>query len=205
MHREHKLSTDKPTTFEREIKIDVNDAVLRDKLVPQNYYRLFSLVIDTYFDTNRMEMLETDEVLRVRQIDNSYYLSYKGKREIDIDNIVSRTEHKLSVENEIIYSIIQRFFIIRDIVEKKRALIHDKLFPKLIIYYDNYPFIGNYIEVEGDPTEIKKYIKYYQIPLSSLERRNCTEIFIEFCKANGIYFNNIRCAFKFKNESGAFL
>jgi len=205
MHREHKLSTDKPTTFEREIKIDVNDAVLRDKLVPQNYYRLFSLVIDTYFDTNRMEMLETDEVLRVRQIDNSYYLSYKGKREIDIDNIVSRTEHKLSVENEIIYSIIQRFFIIRDIVEKKRALIHDKLFPKLIIYYDNYPFIGNYIEVEGDPTEIKKYIKYYQIPLSSLERRNCTEIFIEFCKANDIYFNNIRCAFKFKNESGAFL
>ena len=193
------VSSSSSIIFEHEIKIDVNDKNLFKQLTDHNVVGAFNLVIDKYYDFNSNELLVSDEVLRIRQINDTYFLAYKGKRSIT-ENIIEREEYEVSVNNESIYTIVQRFFSLRDVVEKKRAIILDEKFPNLTIYCDVYPFIGCYIEVEGNQELIRQYVNHHNIPHLSLEKRNCTEIFIDYCEKKSINFDNVRCAFKFSNE-----
>jgi adenylate cyclase class IV len=188
---------------EREIKIDANNTQLRDKLLSTCRQADRCLIIDSYYDVDDVRMLDADVVLRVRQIDEAFSLAYKGKRSISDDNVVDRLEYELSVENGLIHDIVKQFFVLRDVVEKYRTTIVDELFPDLTVYFDHYPFIGDYIEVEGETEDIRRYVKKHQVPITSIEARNCTEIFLDYCEAHGLLFKNIRCALTFTHESGS--
>ena len=187
------------SVVEREIKIDVNDSCLFERLTRTSTIGSFNLIKDTYFDLNNHSLLETDEVLRIRQINDSYFLAYKGKRTIS-NSVIRREEYEVSVDNHLIYTIIQRFFSPRDIVEKRRAVVVDSKFSNLTIYYDIYPFIGNYIEVEGDAEVIGQYVNHYSVPSTALEKRNCTEIFVNYCDENSLCFDNVRYSLTFSSR-----
>jgi adenylate cyclase class IV len=159
------------------------------------------LIIDTYYDIDNDCMLKDDRVLRVRQINNLYYLAFKGRRNTLSSRIVDREEIELSVDGDGIHKILHGLgYYKRDILEKKRTLIKDNIFPELNIVRDYYPFIGEYWEVEGNEKQIHSYLNYYGISNNVLELLNCTELFMKYCTEHNIQFKNIRTAQTFENE-----
>ncbi|MCL2289104.1 MAG: class IV adenylate cyclase [Bacteroidetes bacterium] len=161
-----------------------------------------SLVKDVYYDNIDGTLLKQDKVLRLRSYGGTTLLAYKNSRKENSEKMIIRDEFETKVEN---YDTADKILLgldytYRDIVEKVRTNLKSKCFPNLSITIDKYPFIGTFMEIEGDKDEINHFLNKYNIDRDNQDIKNCTEAFLDYCSIKGIQFDNPRIHFTFCDE-----
>jgi predicted adenylyl cyclase CyaB len=178
---------------ENEAKIKLNDLSIIEKaklnLVKEVH------VLDIYFDNELNEFKNNDKVLRLRKENDNIMIAYKGPREKH-DNLIVREEIETKVS-----SFEKALLIINNLNFKEKAkaekirkyFSYDK-FPDLIITIDKYPFIGNYLEIEGKENEVNQFLKDFNF--NKTIQKNCSETFIDYCKENNLQLNETMFTFE---------
>lgn len=158
-------------------------------------------VIDIYFDSDFLNLKSEDKVLRLRNENDKSYIAFKGAREKHNDLVVRE-----EIETEIL-SFEYGLKIVKNLnfyevakVEKIRKYFSVKNYPSLSITIDKYPFIGEYIEVEGDEKEVYGFLEEHNFSLQDTIKKNCTEIFLNYCRENNLPFENPEKHFTFEDE-----
>ena len=156
-------------------------------------------VLDIYFDSPLLNFNSQDKVLRLRKENNDAYITYKGPREKH-DSLVIREEIEPKISSfEDGLAIIKNIgFIEHAKAEKIRAYYSTQTYPSLSITVDKYPFIGLFIEIEGDEAEVHLFLKEFN--LRDTIQKNCSELFLEHCKEHKILFDKPEKHFTFEDE-----
>ena len=185
---------------EIEAKFKLTDS---SKIIKNKEFKILNTtnVLDVYFDNEFLNLKSHDKVLRLRKENNKHYIAYKGPRE-NHNNLIVREEIESEISDfEKAYKIIRNLrFVEIAKVEKERKTYINKKFPKLKITIDKYPFIGEYIEAEGPEPEVYEFLKIYGFSLSSSIKKNCTELFLNFCKEKNLNLKNPEIHLTFKDE-----
>lgn len=158
-------------------------------------------VLDIYFDNETLQLEKHDKVLRLRKENENTYLAFKGPREKHKDLIVrEEIEPKISSFNDALK--IVKNLNIKEIakVEKIRTYFSINKYPSLSVTIDKYPFIGLFIEIEGNEKEVYQFLKDFSLDLNETIQKNCTELFLEFCENNNLSFDNPKLHFTFSDE-----
>lgn len=133
---------------------------------------------DTYFSHPSRDFRKTDEALRVRRINDKYFLTYKGKK-VDSET-KTRKEIEVETEEGILDILKELGFLIKGKVKKKRTLY---IWNSLRIYLDKVEGLGEFLEVEGnslkDKEKIFEFIKKLNIKKGSLIRKSYLEMLLE--------------------------
>ncbi|MCD6232286.1 class IV adenylate cyclase [Candidatus Aerophobetes bacterium] len=137
---------------------------------------------DTYFSHPSRDFRKTDEALRVRRINDKYFLTYKGEK-VDSET-KTRKEIEVETEEGILDILKELGFLIKGKVKKKRTLY---IWNSLRIYLDKVEGLGEFLEVEGnslkDKEKIFEFIKKLNIKKGSLIRKSYLEMLLE----DGVY------------------
>ncbi|MCB9803139.1 class IV adenylate cyclase [Candidatus Nomurabacteria bacterium] len=158
-------------------------------------------ILDIYFDHPKLDFSKDDKVLRLRKENAQYFLTYKGPREKH-QSLLVREELEFPISQDEIAEkfILALGFIPQAKAEKTRIYLKNKYFPKLQITIDQYPFIKDFLEIEGNEEEIEQFCQKYQLDLNQALQKNCTEIFLEYCKENQLPFEQPKLYFTFDDE-----
>lgn len=153
-------------------------------------------VYDVYFDNGELHV--NDKVLRLRKENDESFIAFKGPREKH-DDLIVREEIEPSIS-----SFEEGVKIVRALgyeevakVEKIRTYFKTKEYPSLSITVDKYPYIGKYLEVEGEEKEVYAFLEKHN--LKQTIKKNCTEIFLEYCKENNLEFEKPELHFVFSH------
>jgi len=150
-------------------------------------------VLDIYFK------MKNDEVLRLRKENDIVFIAYKTPREKH-KSLIIREEYEIKIES---------FKTMKNILEKLGYKINSKAekireyykFNNLIITIDEYPFIGKFIEIEGDEDKVLKFCKQNNLSKKQFIQKNCTELFLDHIKKNNLKFEkDPKLHFTFKDE-----
>lgn len=184
---------------EIEAKIKLNDLSILDK---QNLIQKKKVhVLDIYFDSNSLNFEKQDKVLRLRKENDKAYLAYKGPRQKH-DHLVIREEIEPEVSSfdESLKILENLGFASASKVEKIRTYFSTNTYKSLSITVDHYPFIGTYLEAEGEEDEVYAFVKDLDVDKDKFIKENCTELFLNFCKASDLPFKNPKLEFTFEKE-----
>lgn len=133
---------------------------------------------DLYFSHPSRDFGKTDEALRVREIKNDYFLTYKG-RKFD-PQTKTREEIEVKTEKGILELLKRLNFSVKGRVEKKRALYKCD---DLKICLDKVKGLGEFLEIEGDSLKDKekmfKLLKKLNIEREKLIRKSYLELLFE--------------------------
>lgn len=185
---------------EIEAKFKLDDASLIDS------FGLISVdvvqVLDIYFDNQVLNFKSQDKVLRLRRENDKCQIAYKGAREKH-DNLIVRDEFESEIDSfDKALKIIEGLgFYPTAKVEKKRSYFETENFPSLSITLDVYPFIGAYLEIEGEEAEVLDFSRSCNLDLNQTTQKNCTELFLEHCAVNNLNFDNPQAHFTFEDEA----
>lgn len=185
---------------EIEAKLKLNDLLIIDtaNLIKKKEVN----VLDIYFDNNFLKLKSQDMVLRLRKENEKYYIAFKGPRENHNDFIVrEEIEPEISSFDDALKILKNLKFKEIAKVEKVRKYFKIKKYPKLSITIDSYPFIKDFIEVEGDEDDIYAFLKKFNFNLNNTIQKNCAESFLEYCKKNNLPFKNPEINFTFQDEA----
>ncbi|MHA2504697.1 MAG: class IV adenylate cyclase [Candidatus Kariarchaeaceae archaeon] len=131
--------------IEIEIKIPVSIEDIKSKIIEVG--ALFAKTeenYDLYFNHPARDFGETDEAIRVRKVENSFQLTYKGPK-IDTQS-KSREELEISLNDDKIVTILDRLgFVESGIVKKHREVWKLGSFTFLL---DSVEGLGEFLEVE---------------------------------------------------------
>lgn len=158
-------------------------------------------VLDIYLDNDFLKLKSQDKVLRLRKENDKFYIAFKGPRE---------KHHTLVIREEIepeISSFNDGLKLLRNLnfyevakIEKIRQYFTSKKLPSLSITIDTYPFIGSYIEIEGEENKIHLFCKKYRLDIKNSVLKNCTEIFLQYCEEKNLPFKEPGLHFTFFDE-----
>jgi predicted adenylyl cyclase CyaB len=184
---------------EIEAKLKLNDLAIIKKANLQKVKEVN--VLDIYFDSDFLKLKSQDKVLRLRKEGDIAYIAYKGSREKH-DNLVVRDETEPTISSFEDGLLILKSLGFYDIVkiEKKRSFFSIEKLPSLSVTLDEYPFIGLFIEIEGLEPEVYKFLEEFGFNLSSVIKKNCTEIFLDYCKENNLDLQNPEKHLTFQDE-----
>lgn len=185
---------------EIEAKLKISDLAIIEKAKLKKIKKVD--VFDIYFDSDFLKLKAQDKVLRLRKEGDKTYIAYKGAREKHQDLIVreeiepvisSFEDGQLILKNLGFYEIVK--------VEKKRSFFSIEKFSSLYITIDNYPFIGLFLEIEGEEQEVYSFLNDFGFDLKNTIRKNCMEIFLDYCKENSLKFENPEKHLTFGDEA----
>ncbi len=156
---------------------------------------------DTYFDLPALDFKTRDNVLRLRQEGSKTLIAYKGPR-LNHRHLISRQEEETEVvDYDVAYRIVTGIgFQPIEVVEKRRQRFAHKRFVDLKVFLDILPFVGTYLEVEGVEESILIFLQLAGIDIQEATRKNYTEIFLEFCRSEGIHLTNPKLQLTFADE-----
>ncbi len=185
---------------EIEAKLKISDLAIIEKA---NLKKIKEAdVFDVYFDNEFLKLKAQDKVLRLRKEGDKAYIAYKGAREKHKDLIV-REEIEPTIssfeDGQLILKNLGFYEIVR--VEKKRSFFSIEKFPSLSITIDDYPFIGLFLEIEGEEQEVYGFLNDFGFDLENTIQKNCMEIFLDYCKENKLNFENPEKHLTFEDES----
>lgn len=161
-------------------------------------------VKDLYFDDEEKNFEKKDLVLRLRNKNDKYYLAYKGPRQNNKENknLQVREEIELEVSNNINTKFILESlgYKVSDVVEKTRELFKLKNY-SVKFEVDNYPFVGLFLEIEGDKSEIFEVMKLLGFTMNDAIKKHNGEIFDDYVKKNSnLKFENHKLQFTFEDQ-----
>jgi adenylate cyclase class 2 len=136
-------------TLEKEIKIEIRDENEISKIL--NYFNPTFIKeyeqIDYYYDLPTHDLFLRDEVLRIREENSKYYLSYKGEREGNDGK--TREEITVEISNPIVMEeILTKLNFKKTLVIKKKR--REYLLNKNKLYIDFVSNLGIFMEIEVD-------------------------------------------------------
>lgn len=160
-----------------------------------------SYVKDIYFDNENNVFEKKDLVLRLRNQNEKYSITYKGPRQKD-ENLSVREEIEPSISNFNDTKIILESlgYHITDNVEKTRELFRLKNYSaKLEV--DNYPFVGLFLEIEGERKEVIEIMNLLGFSMDDAIKKHNGEIFEDYVKNHPeLKFENHKLQYTFKDE-----
>ena len=158
-------------------------------------------VLDVYFDNDFYKLKSQDKVLRLRKENNNYFFAFKSPREKH-DDFIIREEIEPTISSFDDVALILKNLNFKEIakVEKIRIYYKAKKYSKLSITIDKYPFIKNYIEIEGNENDVYQFLKEFNFSLDNTIQKNCAESFVEYCNKNNLPFKNPELNFTFQDE-----
>ncbi len=132
--------------MEIELKIKASHDDIKSKLGQHDAEEIRDIhQVDRYFNAPDRDFAETDEALRIREMNNEYYLTYKGPK---LDNETkSRKELETGIKNDgVMTSILQELGFSEVLkVEKDRVCYR---LNDVYVFLDHVKGLGEYIEVE---------------------------------------------------------
>jgi adenylate cyclase class 2 len=136
-------------TLEKEIKIEIRDENEISKIL--NYFNPTFIKeyeqIDYYYDLPTHDLFLRDEVLRIREENGKYYLSFKGKREENNGKI--RKEITVGISNPILMEeLLTKLNFKKTLMIKKKR--REYLLNKNKLYIDFVSNLGIFMEIEVD-------------------------------------------------------
>jgi len=165
--------------LEVELKAKVDKESIGDKLLEEGaIFVRQERQIDTYFSHPCWNFKLRDEVLRVRQAGNVFYLTFKGPR---IDNETkTREEIEVEVKGDIFSLLDALGFMPSKKVIKQRKIYQ---WQDLILSLDEVENLGSFLEIEGkrmeDKDKILNFFNRLGIKNSSLIKKSYLELIKE--------------------------
>lgn len=165
--------------LEVEVKAKINQEKVPEKLltagaIPAGEEKQ----VDTYFNHPCFDFRSKDEALRIRQVDDKIYLTFKGPR-IDSET-KTRSEIQVEVKGEIFVLLKALGFFPLQQVVKKREFYH---WQGLKVSFDKVEGLGNFLEIEGQSREDKDKIFHLldklDIKAESLIKKSYLELIME--------------------------
>lgn len=165
--------------LEVEIKAKVNKEVIQKRLLMAgaNFVRE-EQQRDTYYNHPCVDFKLKDEALRVRQVEDRLYLTFKGPK-LDSE---TKTRNEIQVELQgKIFSLLEAldFSPLRQVV-KKRALFY---LEGLKIFVDEVEKLGSFLEIEAESVEEKdkmfRLIDKLGIENSTLTKKSYLELIMD--------------------------
>jgi adenylate cyclase class 2 len=139
-------------TLEKEIKIKIKDENEISKILKYfnpTFMKEYEQV-DYYYDLPTHDLFLRDEVLRIREENCKYYLSFKGKREENNSKI--RKEITVEISDPILMEeILTKLNFKKTLIIKKKR--REYLLNKNKLYIDYVSNLGIFIEIEIDKEE----------------------------------------------------
>jgi adenylate cyclase, class 2 len=131
---------------------------------------------DEYFDTGDENLKEQDFTVRLRFVNGNLKVALKGPRIYLHANVYQRIELEFSAANEaeVREQLASQGLTTTAILEKQRWVFSSE---HSEIAIDRLPFIGSFIEVEGDtPSAIETVLAALQLSSRDAVRENCSEL-----------------------------
>ena len=131
---------------------------------------------DEYFDTQEENLKEQDFTVRLRSVNGNLKVALKGPRIYLPGNIYQRIELEFSAANEgeVREQLASQGLTATAIIEKQRWVFTGE---NAEIAIDRLPFIGSFIEVEGDtPSAIETVLASLQLSSKDAVRENYSEL-----------------------------
>jgi adenylate cyclase class 2 len=131
---------------------------------------------DEYFDTREENLKEQDFTVRLRFVNGNLKLALKGPRIYLPGNIYRRIELEFSAasEAEVREQLKRQDLTATAFIEKQRWVFSGE---HVEIAIDRLPFIGSFIEVEGDtPSAIERVLASLQLSSKDAVRENYSEL-----------------------------
>ncbi len=137
--------------------------------------------VDIYFNHPGRDFGETDEALRLRQVNGRVELTYKGRK---IDNITkSREEITVEVDDlELAKNILVKlgFSPVREVVKEREVYT----LGDYLVMVDNVEKLGTYVEIEKKSEgytaeELLKFVESLSLNPKEVERKSYLELLLE--------------------------
>jgi predicted adenylyl cyclase CyaB len=131
---------------------------------------------DEYFDTREEKLKEQDFTVRLRSVNGNLKVALKGPRIYLPDNVYQRIELEFSAANELEVreQLASQGLVATAVIEKQRWVFTGE---NAEIAVDRLPFIGSFIEVEGDaPSAIETVLASLQLSSKDAVRENYSEL-----------------------------
>ena len=131
---------------------------------------------DEYFDTREENLKEQDFTVRLRSVNGNLKVALKGPRIYLPGNIYQRIELEFSAANEgeLREQLASQGLVATAVIEKQRWVFNGE---NAEIAIGRLPFIGSFIEVEGDtPSAIETALASLQLSSKDAVRENYSEL-----------------------------
>jgi adenylate cyclase class 2 len=131
---------------------------------------------DEYFDTQGENLKEQDFTVRLRSVNGNLKIALKGPRIYLPNNVYQRIELEFSAtdEGEIRGQLASQGLVAPAVIEKQRW-VYSSDYAEIAI--DRLPFIGSFIEVEGDDSSaIEGVLASLHLSSKDAVRENYTEL-----------------------------
>jgi adenylate cyclase, class 2 len=131
---------------------------------------------DEYFDTHDENLKEQDFTVRLRSVNGSLKVALKGPRIYLPGNVYQRIELEFSAANEreVRDQLASQGLTATAILEKQRWAFSSE---HAEVAIDRLPFIGSFIEVEGDtPSAIETVLASLHLSSKDAVRENYSEL-----------------------------
>ena len=131
---------------------------------------------DEYFDTQEENLKEQDFTARLRSVNGNLMVALKGPRIYLPGNVYQRIELEFSAANEgeVREQLARQGLAATAILEKQRWVFTGG---NAEIAIDRLPFIGSFIEIEGDtPSAIETVLTSLQLSSNDAVRENYSEL-----------------------------
>jgi len=187
---------------ETEIKLKIENHENAKRLIEKckdlsNYEFEMQIQRDEYYDTINEELKKNDLVVRIRALNEKFFIALKSPRVFITDEIQKRIELEFEITevNKIRTEIAEQGLKASAIIDKHRLSFY--LF-NCNILIDKLPFIGWFIEIEGDsPNSINEAIEKLNISKNTVETNNYGELLDEKLKEIGLPLRpNLRATFE---------
>lgn len=137
---------------------------------------------DTYFNAPDRNFAETDEALRIREIDGETHLTYKGPKQSL--KTKTRMEIEFQVEAEMSDVLDKLGYKARGFVEKKRRVFK---MDDLTVVLDKVEGVGQYIEIESTNPEDEEAIFTILGKLGVKKESWTLKSYLELLESNTVY------------------
>lgn len=185
--------------IEIEAKIKLNSREELISRLPALKSKSKEHLFDIYFDKEG-ELKRAGTVLRLRKQNDKSFITYKGPLIKDSNLLVREEKETETASFEMTQSIIEGIgFRPIQIVEKTRESF-DLNGYDVKIELDHYPFIGFYLEIEGDRDKVIYIMKSCGFTMEDAIAKNCTTLFYEHLKNERIDLENPQLQFTFAGE-----
>lgn len=174
---------------EIEIKIKISDPEqLYQKVISLGGKELkekAGLETDVMYDDGK-GFFDAHKVLRIRTTDHGNLLTYKEKnQDSDKDNFMVRTEIQTGFDDsKAMHEIISKLGFVPHVTKQK--IIRKVELDNLVVEFHKLPFIGDFIEIEGDKQEVVKLIEKFGLKESDGINKDYTALFFDYCDEHGL-------------------
>jgi|Deesub1362A_J573_1020465.scaffolds.fasta_scaffold00105_25 adenylate cyclase class 2 len=168
--------------IEVEVKVKLDNPTITQKRIRELGFKFFKKErqTDYYYSHPNRDFSQTDEALRVREVNGNFRLTYKGPK---LDKVTkTREEIEISISDAKKMGTILNRLGFKEVgcVKKERITYRSE---KFNIFLDDVEGLGKFIEIEKleetyKPEELLEIVEELRVPIENIERRSYLELLL---------------------------